>query len=62
MNGYIAIYKGKQKEIYANSSFDAQQKALSEFQKTSRRKIKSWEISVTICEVEEKQITHSPNF
>jgi len=31
MNGYIALYKGKQIEVYANTSYEAQQKASAQF-------------------------------
>lgn len=31
MNGYIAIYRGKQKEVYAATSYEAQQKAALEW-------------------------------
>jgi len=31
MNGYVAFYKGQQKEVYAKTAYEAQQKAVKEF-------------------------------
>lgn len=54
MNGYIALYKGKQIEVYANTSYEAQQKASAQFKAK-----KSYEVSVYLCELQGKQvITH----
>jgi len=58
-NGYIAIYSGKQIEVWANSLYSAQELALKEFQKTSRKKIKGWDISVILCELNSKQVIHN---
>lgn len=55
MNGYIAIYNGKQIEIHAETQFKAQEQAKTEFQKTTRKKVKSWDISVMLCEKEEDE-------
>jgi len=57
LNGYIALYKGKQTEIYAESSYQAQQKAMAYF-KTK----KGFEISVYLCEQNGKEVTQSTNF
>jgi len=54
MNGYIAMYKGKQIEIQAESSWDAQVKASKEFNAR-----KSYEVSVFLCEKDGKEVfTH----
>jgi hypothetical protein len=53
MNGYIAFYKGKRYELYANSKYEAQKKA-AEFFKAK----KSYEVNVELAEVNEKDITH----
>ena len=54
MNGYIALYRGKQKEVYAKTSYEAQQKAAQEFKAK-----KSYEVTVVLCEKEGEQVTHS---
>lgn len=51
MNGYIAIYKGKQKEVYAKTSYEAQLEA----QKLFKAK-KSYEVDVYLCEKDEKEV------
>ena len=55
MNGYIAFYRGRQIEVYAESSYQAQQKAAAIF-KTK----KSYEVTVVIAEKDGEQVTHSP--
>lgn len=56
MNGYKAFYKGKQIEVYAESSYQAQLKAAETFKAK-----KSYDVTVVLCEKDGKQITHSPN-
>lgn len=57
MNGYICYYKGKQFEVYADTTFEAQKKCAIE------NKIKkSYEISVMLAEKDGNQITHIPSF
>jgi hypothetical protein len=51
MNGYIALYKGKQIEVFANTSYEAQQKASTQFKAK-----KSHEVSVYLCELQGKQV------
>lgn len=58
LNGYIAIYNNSKKEIYASSSYNAQNKAQIEFQKNSRKKIKGYDIIIVLCEKNDKQVTH----
>ena len=57
MNGYIAMYKDKKIEVYAESSYQAQLKAAQIFKAK-----KSYEVDVYLCEVEGKEVTHTPTF
>lgn len=57
MNGYIAFYKGKQLEVHANTSYEAQMLAA----KTFKAK-KSYEVTVMLAEKDGKQVTHVPSF
>lgn len=45
MNGYKAFYKGKEVEVYADTSYQAQQKAAVIFKAKKRH-----EVDVYICE------------
>ena len=45
MNGYIAMYRGKRLEVYAESSYAAQTKAAAMFKAR-----KSYDVSVYLCE------------
>jgi len=56
-NGYIAMYRGKKKEVYANTSYEAQTIAAKEFKAK-----KSWEVSVYLCEKGGEQVTQSTMF
>ena len=58
-NGYKAFYSGKNIEVYANTLYEAKQKAVSQFQSKSRRKIKSHMVSVMLCEKAGEQVIHS---
>lgn len=51
MNGYIALYKGKQIEVLANTSYEAQQKASAQFKAK-----KPYEVSVYLCEKQGEQV------
>lgn len=53
MNGYIAFYKGKKLEVYAASSYEAQQKAAALFKAR-----KSYEVTVVLAEKDGQQVTH----
>jgi len=54
MNGYIAMYRGKKIEVYADSSYGAQQKAAKEFKAK-----KSYEVSVYLCEKAGQEVMQS---
>ena len=56
MNGYIAFYKGKKIEVQAETSYKAQLLAASQFKAK-----KSYEVTVVLCEVNSKQVIHSPS-
>jgi len=45
LNGYIAFYKGKQAEVYASTSYEAQTKAAASFKAR-----KQYEVSVHLAE------------
>ena len=53
MNGYIAYYKNRRTEVYANTLYEAQLKA-AEFFKAR----KSYEVTVGLAEKDGEQITH----
>lgn len=57
MNGYKAFYKGKSIEVYANTSYEAQQLASKQFKAK-----KSYEVTVVLCEKGETQVIHTPTF
>jgi hypothetical protein len=54
MNGYIAFYRGKRIEVYANTSYEAQTKAAAAFKAR-----KSYEVTVMLAEKDGQQVTHS---
>ena len=56
MNGYKAFYKGKELEIYANSSYEAQKLATAQFKAK-----KSYDVTVILCEISGFQIIHNPS-
>lgn len=57
LNGYICLYRNKRFEVYAESTYAAQQKCAKE------NKIKkSYEISVYLAEQNGEPVTHIPAF
>lgn len=56
-NGYIGFYKGKQHEVYAKTSLEAQNK-LAEKLKVK----KAYQITVLLCEKKGKEVIHTPSF
>ena len=54
MYGYMCFYKNKVIEVYADTTYQAQQKAALIF-KTR----KSYEITVVLCEINGETITHA---
>lgn len=57
MNGYLAFYKEKQMEVYAETSFEAQKKATKAFKAK-----KQYEVIVHLCEKDGKEIIHRADF
>ena len=57
MNGYKAFYRGKELEVYAETSYAAQLQAAATFKAR-----KSYEVSVYLCEKDGEQITHVADF
>lgn len=55
MNGYLAFYRGKQIEVHATTSYEAQQKAASVFKAR-----KAYEVTVMLAEKDGQQVTHTP--
>ena len=56
MNGYIAFYKGKQVEVYAETSYQAQEKAAVMFKV---KPAKSYDVTVVLAERNGEQVVHS---
>ena len=56
MNGYKAFYKGKELDIYANSSYEAQKLAAIQFKAK-----KTYEITIVLCEKSGTQVSHNPS-
>jgi hypothetical protein len=54
VNGYKAFYRNKETEVYAETSYDAQQQAAKFFKAK-----KSYDVTVILCEKEGEQVTHS---
>jgi hypothetical protein len=56
MNGYVALYNGKRAEIWADSLWEAKQKAILYF---APPKSKVWTVDVILAQVGEKDVVHS---
>ncbi len=56
MNGYIAFFNGKQYEVHAETSFQAQEKAIAYFKPA---KSKRHLVYVHLAEKDGEQVTHS---
>lgn len=57
MNGYKAFYRRKTMDVYAETSYKAQVAAALAFK---ARKV--YEVTVVLCEVDGKQVIHTPSF
>ncbi len=53
MNGYIALYRGKRLEVYAETSYQAQQEAARQFKAK-----KSYEVTVYLAEKNNQPVVH----
>jgi len=56
LNGYLAFFNGKKFEVYADSSYAAQQKAIAHFKPA---KSKAHLVSVILCEKAVAPVIHS---
>ena len=57
MNGYKAFYRGKTHNLYADTSYEAQQRAAAHFKAK-----KAYEVTVMLCEKAGEQVVHAPSF
>ncbi|EWS66623.1 hypothetical protein Y695_00031 [Hydrogenophaga sp. T4] len=57
MNGYVAFYKGKRHELYADTSLAARDAAAKYFKAK-----KAWEVTVMLAEKSGEQVVHTPTF
>jgi len=57
MNGYIAFYKDKQVEVYADTSYEAREKAAKQLKAK-----KSYDVTVVLAERNGEQVVHTPDF
>ena len=62
MNGYLAMWQGKQVEVYSDTAYGAQQVAVIELQKNTRKKVKGYDVSVHLCERDGVQVVHVADF
>lgn len=53
MNGYVCFYRGKRVEIYAATSYEAQEKAAAQFKAR-----KSYEVAVVLAEKGGEPVEH----
>jgi hypothetical protein len=59
MNKYGAIWQGKELEINAETTYQAQGLAVEQFQKIAgRRKVKGWEITLGLLELDGVEYIH----
>ncbi len=60
MNGYIAFWRGHKIEVYADTSYAAQQQAIEVIRQKHRPRGKKWvyEVSVVLAEKDGEQVTH----
>jgi hypothetical protein len=54
MNGYIGFYRGKQKEVYAETKLKAQEELARQFKAK-----KSWEVDVWLAEKDGQPVVHN---
>jgi hypothetical protein len=63
MSGYVAFWKGKRAEVYADTIYKAKQQAAAEFVKTAgRKKVKPEDIVVILAETDGVPVVHTPDF
>lgn len=59
MNGYVCFWGSQRFEVYADSSYAAQCKAVELAQAKTRKKVKSYDVSVMLAEKHGSPVTHS---
>jgi len=64
MNGYICFWGGNRCEVHADTSYAAQQKAVSVFQMFQKgagrkKKVKGHDVTVLLAEKAGEQVTHA---
>lgn len=57
MNGYICFYRGKQVEVYADTSLEAQRQAACLFKAK-----KQYEVTPVLAEKNGTPVVHTPDF
>ena len=62
MNGYVCFWNRQRVEVHAESSYEAQEKAVLLFQKNTRKKVKGYDVAVMLAEKDGKQVTPTPSF
>lgn len=55
LNKYVAMYRGKQLEVEANTTYEAQCKAADTFKAKKR-----YEVTVLLAEKDGEEVTHDP--
>lgn len=56
-NGYVAFYKGKQMDVWGDTSLQARDKAAKAFKAK-----KAWDVTVVLAEKDGEQVTHVADF
>ena len=62
MNGYEGFWNGQELEVKAETSYKAQTLLVPMFQAKTRKKVKSYDITVVLCEKAGEQIVHTADF
>lgn len=58
-NGYVCFWNGIRKEVWSDSAYHAQQAAEKLYQKETRKKVRGYDISTTLCEKDGKPVIHT---
>lgn len=59
LNGYVCFYNSKRVEVYASTSYAAQQEAAKVLRVPPK---KQYQITVVLAEKDGKPVTHTPDF
>jgi len=55
MNGYVAFYNDKRLEVYADTMFEAKDKAIDIFKPSKKN---AWKVSVCLAELNDNPVVH----